>query len=145
LWSKTLSLQDTMRTVWIICLKLRLIGFCLLHPVGFPNFLFISKKQMLRVMQNTLKSYHHQFILPLLGKKQVNQLTIKRFFLIFFSPFLLSKFFSPPTYFPLKFLQILLLKKNHNKYIKQNQTELGWHTKIYTVIPQVYKKNLQKN
>jgi len=23
---------------------LRLIGFCLLHHVGFPNFLFISKK-----------------------------------------------------------------------------------------------------
>ena len=123
---------------------LRLIGFCLLHHVGFPNFLFISKKQMLRVMQNTLKSYHHQFILPLLGKNRLTNSQLKDFY-DFFSPFLLSKFFSPPTYFPLKFLQILLLKKNHNKYMKQNQTELGWHTKIYTVIPQVYKKNLQKN
>ena len=99
LQSKTLSLQDTMRTVWIICLKLRLIGFCLLHPVGFPNFLFISKKQMLRVMQNTLKSYHHQFILPLLGKNRLTNSQLKDF-LWFFSPFLLSKFFSPPTYFP---------------------------------------------
>jgi hypothetical protein len=76
---------------------LRLIGFCLLHPVGFPSFLFISKKQMLRVMQNTLKSYH-QFILPLLGKNRLTNSQLKDFY-DFFSPFLLSKFFSPPYIF----------------------------------------------
>ena len=78
--SKTLCLKDTMSTVWIICQMLRLIGFCLLHRVGFPNFLFISKKQMLRVMQNTLKSYHHQFILPLLGKNRLTNSQLKDFY-----------------------------------------------------------------
>lgn len=81
----------------------------------------------------------------MLGKNRLTNSQLKDFY-DFFSPFLLSKFFSPPYIFspqippnsPFK-------KKNHNKYIKQNQTELGWHTKIYTVIPQVYKKNLQKN